>query len=340
MDVIENAPLGPKTTMRIGGTARYFAELGTQKDVEAVAVFAEEKKLPLVMLGGGSNTIFADGMIEAVVGRVIADTVTIESSRPPLPVRPRAHGRVAGPPPTGEGNFVHVEAGKILASLLNELAEQNLDLSPLTGIPGTIGGAIFGNAGQGFGGTWIGHFVKDVTFYHEKQWKTWTQEKCGFGYRESVLKTMTMCHPERRRRATHNSQCAWFVSAHHDTLAPPIIWSATLSLPTRPKEEIQAEIERLLQKRVKTQPHLKTAGSCFKSLPDGTPAWKLIDAAGLRGFQIGDIQVAEKHANFLLNLGKATFTDTSVLINHIRSTIPQPLDIEMRFVQPNGSVFF
>ena len=287
MNITENASLSPKTTMRIGGAARYFVELKTKKDVEDAVMFAEKQKLPLVMLGGGSNTIFADGTIEAVVARVAADSVRIG------------------------GQSIYVESGKILASLLNELAEQNLDLSPLTGIPGTVGGAIFGNAGQGFGGTWIGSLVHDVTFYHEKQWKTWTREECGFRYRESGFKKIS-----------------------------PILWSVTLSLPTHPKEKIQAEIERLIQKRIETQPHLKTAGSCFKSLPDGTPAWKLIDAAGLRGFRVGDIQVAEKHANFLLNTGKASFLDATTLVQHIQSHIRQPLDVEMRFVREDGLVVF
>lgn len=327
VEIYENIPLGPKTTMRIGGTARYFAELQTKKDVEDIVVFSEEKRLPLVILGGGSNTIFADGVIEAVIARVTADDVDVESTRPPLP----------SPPPEGEGILVHVEAGKTLASLLNELAEQNLDLSPLTGIPGTVGGAIFGNAGQGFGGTWIGSFVKDVMFYHEKQWKMWTREECGFGYRESKFKKLTTaCHTEPvevRRDGVMVSL------SNHDTL-PPIIWSITLSVPTRPKEKIQAEIEHLIRRRIETQPHLKTAGSCFKSLPDGTPAWKIIDIAGLRGFRVGDIQVAEKHANFLLNVGKASFMDATDLVQKIRSQVGRPLDIEMRFIGVGGSVIF
>ena len=120
----------------------------------------------------------------------------------------------------------------------------------------------------------------------------------------------------------------------------PIIWSVTLSVPMRPKEEIRVEIERLIQKRIETQPHLKTAGSCFKSLPDGTPAWKLIDAAGLHGLQVGDIQVAEKHANFLLNVGKASFNDATTLVQKIQSRLDQPLDVEMRFVGQDGLTVF
>ncbi|OGJ57430.1 hypothetical protein A3H22_02495 [Candidatus Peribacteria bacterium RIFCSPLOWO2_12_FULL_55_15] len=319
MEIHEHVPLGPKTTMRIGGTARYFADLRTQRDVKDVVVFAEEKQLPLVMLGGGSNTIFADGTVEAVVARVTADGVDIEYLRPTLP----------SPPPEGEGIIVHVQTGKILASLLNELAEQNLDLSPLTGIPGIIGGAMFGNAGQGFEGTWIGSFVKDVTFYHEKQWKTFSQKECEFSYRDSIFKhwpNLSAPHLEPRPQG--------------EGTRPPIIWATTLSVPFRPKEKILADIDAILRRRIETQPHMKTAGSCFKNLPDGTPAWKLIDAARFRGHRVGDIQVAEKHANFLLNTGKATFADATALVRQIQSRISKPLNIEMRFIGSDGSVIF
>ena len=83
---------------------------------------------------------------------------------------------------------------------------------------------------------------------------------------------------------------------------------------------------------------MKTAGSCFKSLPDGTPAWKLIDAAGLRGTTIGGVQVAEKHANFLLNVGGAKFTDAVELTTMIREKIPQIAGIEMRFYGEDGKI--
>src|SRR3989344_5715467 len=119
------------TTMKIGGSARYYAELKTKSDVEEAYKFAKEKNVPLILLGAGSNTIFADGTVEALIAKVAAEAVTIENTT------------------------ITVEAGKYLAVLINELAEKDLDLSPLTGIPGTIGGAIFGNAGQGFGGMWI-----------------------------------------------------------------------------------------------------------------------------------------------------------------------------------------
>src|SRR5258708_7050904 len=131
LDVRENVPLGPKTTMRIGGTARYFAQVATKEDLAAAQKFAREKNVPFIVLGSGSNTIFDDGTIETMIVRI--DHAICEVKE----------------------NTVRVGSGKNLAMLINELAEKGLDLSALTGIPGTIGGAIFGNAGQGPQGIWI-----------------------------------------------------------------------------------------------------------------------------------------------------------------------------------------
>ena len=286
MIIQENIPVGGKTTMRIGGAARYYAELATKEDAEESLHFAVEKNLPLFVLGGGSNTIFADGIINALVVRIKADAVTID------------------------GNRVTVQGGKNLPMLINELAKKNLDLSPLTGILGTVGGAIFGNAGQGPTGIWIDRYVESVTVLIDGTWKTLSQEECHFRYRESFFK---------------------------DFGKPVIIWETTLTVPSRPEVEAKAEIERLLQKRIETQPHVKTAGSCFKAVGE-TPAWKLIDAAGLRGFKVGDVQIAEKHANFLLNVGKATFGDAKSIVEKVREKIPEQLEVEMRFVENSGII--
>lgn len=285
MEIAENVPLAPKTTMRIGGTARFFLEPRTKEDVETATVFAQEKGLPLVVLGGGSNTIFADGAIQAVVLRIKADGVTVR------------------------GNAASVQAGKNLPALIFELAEENLDLSPLTGILGSVGGAIFGNAGQGPKGIWIDAFVESVTAFGGGRWQTFTREECGFSYRESGFKHMSPA---------------------------PVIWEATLLVPSRPKPEVLAEVERLLKRRIETQPHTKTAGSCFKAA-GGTPAWQLIDAAGLRGKKTGGVCISEKHANFLINEGGGTFADTVALIEETKKAVSAPLDVEMRLIQENGS---
>ncbi|MBI3332051.1 FAD-binding protein [Candidatus Peregrinibacteria bacterium] len=288
MTIQENVAVGSKTTMRIGGAARYYAEILTKEDAEEALRFAAEKNLPLFVLGGGSNTVFADGTINVLVVRIKADAVTIHKNR------------------------VTVQAGKNLPMLINELAKERLDLSPLTGILGTVGGAIFGNAGQGPTGIWIDHYVESVTALVNGKWKTFSQTDCGFRYRESFFK---------------------------DQKNPVIIWETTLQLPSRPEAEIKGEIEKLLKRRIETQPHVKTAGSCFKTVGD-TPAWKLIDAAGLRGFRVGDVQIAEKHANFLLNIGKATYANAKAVVDAVQKKIPEKLEVEMRFVESNGRTYF
>lgn len=280
--------------MRIGGNAQYYADILTKEDVEEAVTFARGKNIPLIVLGGGSNTIFADDVIDALVIRIKTSSVLVD------------------------GNHIEVESGKILASLINELAKHNLDLSALTGIPGTIGGAIFGNAGQGIDGIWIDSFVESVEAFVDGAWRTYTKEECDFRYRESKFKEIQ--------------------DSGYKLQACPIIWKSVLHVPSRPEAEIKEEVERLLKKRIETQPHMKTAGSCFKALPDGTPAWKLIDAAGLRGMKIGDVQVAEKHANFLLNVGTAKFEDAVAITKKIREAVPEIAGIEMRFYGEDGRI--
>lgn len=285
----ELVPLAGKTTIRIGGKARYYADLQTKDDAEAAWAFATEKDVPLITFGSGSNTVFTDEVLEALVVRIKNDTTTVE------------------------GNMVRVSAGKNLAMLINELAKQNLDLSPLTGIPGTIGGAIFGNAGQGPQGVWIDKYVREVTLFDGTSWVVYNRDDCDFSYRESRFK--------------------------HGPQHSMILWEAVLEVPSREQMDIEADVQALLRKRIETQPHVKTAGSCFKAV-GGTPAWKLIDAAGLRGTTIGGVQIAEKHANFLLNTGNATYADAKAIVEKVKSSVSEPLDVEMRFIEPDGSLAF
>ena len=288
MEYSEHVPIGQKTTMRIGGQARYYIELEQAKDCEQAFAFATEHHLPLLVLGGGSNTIFADGTIEAVVVRPKANAVDVQD------------------------NIVTVQSGKNLAMLINELAKEGLDLSALTGIPGSIGGAVFGNAGQGPGGIWLDTFVQNVTAYTANGWQEYSVADCAFGYRTSVFKQQNM---------------------------PSIVWSVQLRVPKKDPAAIKENIQALLQRRLDTQPHVKTAGSCFKAIGN-TPAWQLIDTAGLRSARIGDVHVSEKHANFLLNDGKGTFADAVALVQKIEDSLTEALEVEMRFVQTDGSTAF
>ncbi len=309
MHIQENVSLKGKTTMRIGGIARWYADLKTREDVTKAVTFAEEEKVPLIILGGGSNTIFADGMINALVARLACDAVIMKD------------------------NIVTVEAAKNLPMLINELAVQGLDLSALTGILGTVGGAVFGNAGQGPKGIWIDSYIESVTALMNGIWRTPSREQCNFRYRESWFKDQLPASPAGG--STLNSPAFAKASAGRQLSTSPVIWSVTLKLPRKDPAQIRAEIERLLKKRIETQPHIKTAGSCFKAVGD-TPAWQLIDAAGLRDTKTGGVRISEKHANFLINDGNGTFEDAVNVVHTIKSAIPQALEVEMRFIEESG----
>ena len=116
----------------------------------------------------------------------------------------------------------------------------------------------------------------------------------------------------------------------------PIIWEATLRIPHADPLAIAQKIDTLIKRRIETQPHRKTAGSCFTAV-NGVPAWQLIDAAGLRGYRVGDIEISSKHANFLINVGYGTYAQAYALIEHVQSIIPG-LTTEMRFIEEDGSV--
>ncbi|HJO62055.1 MAG TPA: UDP-N-acetylmuramate dehydrogenase [Desulfobacterales bacterium] len=271
--------------MRIGGLARYYAELESKEDVEEAYKFAKDKNIPLIVFGAGSNTIFADGTINALVVRIKASNVSIDN------------------------NQVIAESGKNLAQLVNELADQGLDLSTLTGIPGTFGGAVIGNAGQGSGGTWIDSYIELVTVFDAGEWKEMSKDECKFSYRESIFKTNKV-----------------------------IVWSVRFKLPKSEPHLIKKQIDYLLQKRISDQPHVKTSGSCFKAADDGTPAWQLIEKAELRGFKVGGIHVSDKHCNFLINDEDGNFEDVVKIINTIKESAPDVGAVEMRLIGEDGKL--
>lgn len=304
--------------MRIGGTAQYFAEIRTREELEEAVKFARGENIPLIPLGSGSNTIFADGEIRALVVQLKNDAVAVDA------------------------NHVTVGAGKNLPMLVNELSTQGLDLSALTGIPGTVGGAIFGNAGQGPKGIWIDSFVESVTVY-DGEWKTVSKEECGFGYRESGFKNFPVRAPSPNPSpATGAGNVVQKVSlpspvAGEGSRERAIIWEATLIIPKADPVSIKTTIDSLLKKRIETQPHARTAGSCFKAV-GGTPAWQLIDSAGLRGYTVGDIEISTKHANFLISGKEPKFSDAMALMQTVKSKIPQGLEVEMRCYGEDGGL--
>ena len=197
---------------------------------------------------------------------------------------------------------IYVESGTPLSLLVFETAKRELSgLEWGAGIPGTVGGAIKGNSGA-FGDA-IGNVTSKVEVFNSEKEKTetYSQKECQFAYRESVFK--------KRPKL--------------------IILSAELELKNRDKKQIKQTMEEYLDYRRKTQPlELPSAGSVFKNPPD-VSAGQLIDHCGLKGKKINHAQISEKHANFIINLGKAKAADVIQLIELAKKEVKAKFNIQL-----------
>lgn len=200
-------------------------------------------------------------------------------------------------------NKIRVESGLFLPLLINQLIKKNLTgLEWAAGIPGTVGGAVQGNT-EAFGNS-MADIVKEVEVFNAKtsKIKMYDLKDCRFGYRDSVFKK--------------NKNL--------------IILSALLQFKKENKKEIERKIKEYLNSRRKKQPlNFPSAGSIFKN-PKGSFAGFLIEQCGLKGKRIGDAQISEKHANFIVNLGKAQAKDVEKLIELIKNKVKNKFGVNLR----------
>jgi len=282
--VKENVLLKNHTTFKIGGKAKYFFVAKNKKDLIKAILVAKKYNLPFFVLGGGSNTLVSDRGFEGLV-------IKIQNSR----LRQGFGGQA-------KLKTIYAEAGTSLGQLVNVALKNSLTgMEWATGIPGTVGGAIYGNAGA-FGES-IGDVVKKVEVLDTKdlRFKIYDLKKCKFGYRDSIFK-------------------------HKKNL---IILSAKIQLKKGKKSEIKRKIKEFLDYRQETQPlNFPSAGSVFKN-PPGFSAGELIEKCGLKGKKIGKAKISEKHANFIVNLGGAKAKDVKKLINLIKKKIKKKFGITL-----------
>jgi UDP-N-acetylmuramate dehydrogenase len=299
LKIKEKIPLKEYTTFKIGGPARYFFVAKSKKDLKNAILWAKKKKLLFFILGGGSNVLFSDKGFNGLVIKIQNTRYEIRNTK------------------------IVAEAGVPLQKLVLETAKKGLSgLENLAGIPGTLGGAIWGNAGA-FGRE-IRDLVEEVKVLEVKgsrlKVKRLKNKECEFGYRESVFK--------RKKN--------W------------IILEATLKLKKGKRKEIEEKIKEILRLRKEKQPlEFPSAGSVFKNVPvekvpkeirekfkeeikDGfLPAGVLIEAAGLKGFQIEGAKISEKHANFILNVGEAKASDVKELMEKIKKEVKKKFKVQL-----------
>ncbi|MFC1500842.1 UDP-N-acetylmuramate dehydrogenase [Elusimicrobiota bacterium] len=271
-----NEPLKNHTTFRVGGPASFFVELSNSKEVQEVFTFSNKEKIPFLVMGGGSNILFGDHGFKGIVAKLSGD------------FKKRLFKNET------------VEAGCAINSsaLLNNCIEKELSgVECLAGIPGTLGGAIWGNAGTGE--DYIGDYVKEVEIVDNTgKIKRIDRKILRFSYRGSNLKNC-------------------------------IILKAILSLKKAQKNVIVKKTDSVLSRRLKTQPIDKRCAGCVFKNPENDNAGRLIELAGLKGLSFGQAKVSEKHANFIVNEGEAKALDIRSLITVVRNKVKEKFSIEL-----------
>ncbi|MBR5478596.1 MAG: UDP-N-acetylmuramate dehydrogenase [Clostridia bacterium] len=277
IEIFENEPMSRHTTFKIGGPAEVFCSLKTSNVVEKAVCKAKELGIEPFIIGNGSNLLVDDEGISGVVFEISNDLHTIN------------------------GDYIVASAGKSLAKLSNVAKRSGLSgMEFACGIPGTLGGAIFMNAGAYDGE--MSRIVESVTFINERgMLMTLSNESLDFGYRTSCFKKKPGC----------------------------VILEAKLKLTPCDVDLIEAKMADFTLRRVDKQPiGIPSAGSVFKR-PRGHFTGELIEKSGLKGFSIGGAQVSEKHAGFIVNTGNATCADVKNLISHIKETVFKNFGVEL-----------
>ncbi len=277
-EIIENEPLYKHTTFKVGGPARLFVHI---QDVEALKrgmQYCQKHQIKHMVIGRGSDLLFSDKEYEGVI-------FSLKNLN-------KVHFN---------GVEIKAQAGVSMIYLAYESAKVGLSgFEFMGGIPGTIGGGVYMNAGA------YKYCISDVLtsaliLNEEGQLIVLNRDEMQFGYRQSILQK----HKE------------W------------ILIEATFTMTSRDPQDIMHVLDKRKEKRMSTQPwNFASAGSIFRN-PEEKPAWKYIDECGLRGYEIGGAQVSPKHSNFIVNNGYASAKDILDLILLVEKSVFNRFGIEL-----------
>lgn len=296
LKLIENEPLARYTAWRIGGPARYFATATSADDQRDLMQWAHHESLPVFILGGGTNILIADGGYPGLVIRNRATQYRVEEH--------------------GDDVRLWVESGAPTAGTARRLASQGYGgLVWAEGLPGTIGGAIFGNAGC-YGDDMAHDLIRGWVLRHGEV-EEWPADRFEYGYRTSRLK---------REQGSSDAGGRMSLDGRSDT--PTVILAAEIRLFRDDPAKLAAEMAAIAESRKSKTPSGSSCGSVFKN-PEGTTSGKLLDQAGLKGTRVGNAVVSEKHANYIVNLGGATAADVLRLTEIMRERVLQVFGIEL-----------
>jgi len=304
-EIKQNIPLAPLTTFKIGGPAKFFVEVGTKDELVEALSWAKRNKQLFFILAGGSNVLINDKGIDGLVIKIKNNNIAIRGER------------------------VECGAGANLIRTVRLASSNSLTgLEWAIGIPGTVGGAVRGNAGA-FGSS-ISQLVETVEVFNVKKKKfvQFSNKDCQFDYRGSIFK-------------------------EGDIEDSGLIWQIVFKLQKGNADIIRKLIDKYLRYREQTQPKLPSAGCVFKNVAianlrqinanlaneaqevgvvkgDKIAAGWVIEKCGLKGKTIGGAKISLEHANFIVNTGKATAEDVVMLISFIKQQVRDKFGLQLQ----------
>ena len=290
LKIEKNISLAKFTTFRLGGLADFLVRIKNLKELLAAFQFAKKNNLSFFVFSGGSNILFSDQGFRGLLIKMENDYFAFKA------------------------NQLSIESGFNLAKLVNICALKGFDLSFLAGIYGSVGGAIFSNAGTSDGE--ISTYLKSVEIFDTKTEKRIikTKKELNFSYRQSIFH-------KKKHWIIYKAN---FVFNHKKSSA-----------------EILKQIKKNLLQRNKKQPFGFSAGSFFKN-PSGFSAGYLIEKSGLKGLSAGKAIISLQHGNFIINKGKASSFDVITLAKKIYQKIKQDFSInlepEVRILDEQGKL--
>lgn len=279
-DILKNEPMSKHTSFKIGGNAEYFIKVKTVQDLKKILSLANKNNIPVTIVGNGTNLLVRKGGIKGFILKLDFKDFRIKRNVNEI--------------------LITADAGMSLVSLSSiALKEEISGLEFLSGIPGTVGGAIRMNAGA-YGTEMKDIVLKTKVMTYDGKIKTLTLEEQKFSYRNSIFSNNEF-----------------------------IILETTLKLNKGNKEEIEGKMKEYSLSRKSSQPlEYPNAGSTFKRV-EGMVTSKLIDDCGLKGFNVGDAEISRKHAGFIINKGNATADDVLDLTKIVKEKVKEKFNVNI-----------
>lgn len=276
-EVKENIGLSTLTTLKVGGKALYMVYPRDLFAFEQLIQQLDLKEIEYKVIGNGSNILASDDDYNGVLIKLTHGLSDVYFS----------------------DGYVVAQAGVSLIALAYDCAKRGLScLEWAGGIPGTIGGAVYMNAGSYQSS--MSDIVEAVYVYFQGQLQWIDAKDCAFAYRESCFKHQ-----------------------------PMVICAVRLHTLPSDDQALLAKMKERQTRRLQSQPlDVASAGSCFRN-PDHTFAWTLIDDCGLRGYSVNQAQVSMKHSNFIVNRGGASARDIAQVIDHVQAQVKEKTEVEL-----------